>query len=137
MIEVAPLVGYKALSAMHSFQVLMIGLKMLPFYGEQAPEEFFARFGKLSDEEKEKFIRLAVTSVPLEKKEVEALLSLAKDKHGVCYSALNIGNLGLADIIENIVAVCKELARIEIPWISDEEKKKSLSTLELMSEPNT
>lgn len=137
MIEVAPLVGYKALSAFYSFQVLMIGLKMLPFYQDQAPEEFFDRFRDLEEHEKEKFVRLAVASVPLKKDEVEAIVCLAKDKNGVPYSAINLGNLELLELQEIMVAVCMALGRIKVPFVSDEEKKKRSEPGALISTANT
>lgn len=137
MIQVAPLVGYKALSAMYSFQTLLIGLKMLPLYTSEVPEVFFARFGELSDEEKVKFLRIAILSVPLQQKEVESIVALAQDKNGICFSAINMGNMGLEELHETMIAVGLELSRIKIPWLSDEEKKKNFNGSGLTSEPNT
>lgn len=137
MIEVAPLKGYPALSAMYSFQALMIGLSRLPFYSHLDPHEFFASFGDLTDEEKTKFLRLAILSVPLEKKEVEAIASFAKDKNGIAYTPINMSNLGLEELHEIMIAVGLKLSAIKIPWLSDDEKKKRSLTLGSMSESST
>lgn len=124
MIKVRELKGIKSLNAMNAFSALLLGLKMLPAYQATPYEEFYEAMQKLTPAEQEKLLREAAMFVRLEKDEVEALASFAEDRNGVAYTAENIGNLGPDEMIEVIVAVCMEFAKIRISLVSDSQKKK-------------
>ncbi len=122
--RVAEIKGFKSLKALNAFHALMLGLKMMPSYMSEGYESFFARIDAMPAADQEKMIREAVLFVELQKDEVEALASFCLDVNGVPYSVQNINNLSPADLIEIIVAVCKEISKIQINFVSDAEKKK-------------
>jgi hypothetical protein len=86
--------------------------------------EHFEAHNNKTDEEREALLREAVSLVSLQDDEIAALLSFCKDKNGVPYTAVNIGNLGFNEIHEAIVAVCMEIGRIKVDLVSEDEKKK-------------
>lgn len=121
--DVLPLVGFKSLRALNAFHALMLGLKMLPSYMSETYEAFFARIEDMSDDDKIKMIREAALFVELQKEEMEALLTFCTDKNGVPFQAANLKNLAPDEMIEVIVAVCFEISKIKIDFVSKEEKK--------------
>lgn len=121
--KVLELTGYKSLRAFNAFHALMLGLKMLPSYMMETYEDFFARIQAMSPEEQKKLIREAALFVKLEKEEVEALICFSTDKNGVPHSSENLKNLGPGDLVEVIVAVCFEISKIKIDFVSEQEKK--------------
>lgn len=128
MRKILPLTGYKSLRALNAFHALLLGLKMLPAYQAEGYESFYASFSERTDSDKEKLLREAAVFVQLQQDEVEALLSFATDKNGVPYSAVNLKNLNAGELHEIVVAVCMEIGRIKIDLVSEEEKKKSLTS---------
>lgn len=122
--KILELKGYKSLRAFNAFHALMLGLKMLPQHLSESYEEFYDRISEMSEADQKTIIREAALFVELQKDEVEALLSFVCDPNGVPYGAQNINNLSPQDIVEMIVAVCSEIAKIKIDLVSDSEKKK-------------
>jgi hypothetical protein len=122
-VNVLELRGYKSLKALNAFHTLMLGLKMLPSYIGESYEGFYSRIELMPPEDQEKMIREAVLFVELQKEEVDALATFCTDPNGVPYSAENIKNLGPSELIEMIVAVSKEIAKIKISFVSEVEKK--------------
>ncbi len=123
MMKVLELKGYKSLKALNVFHALMLGLKMLPTYRGESYEDFFARVQVMPDGDKEKLVREAALFVDVEKDEVESLLCFVADPNGVPYSAQNLKSLGPQEIYEIIVAVCMEISKIKINFVSESEKK--------------
>lgn len=123
-IKVLPLKGYKALKALNAFNVLLLGLKMLPAYITEDYVSFFEKFKEKTDAEKETFLREAVAFVTLAQDEIEALVSFATDKNGIPYSKENLKNILVDELYEIIVAVGMEIGRIKIDLVSEDEKKK-------------
>jgi hypothetical protein len=123
MIKVLPLKDFKSLRAFNAFHKLMLGLKMLPAYMEEPYEDFFSRVQKMNEADQIKLIREAALFVDLEKEELDALVCFSADKNGVPYTSENMKNLGPADFVEIIVAVCFEIAKIKVDFVSDSEKK--------------
>jgi hypothetical protein len=123
-VRVLELKGYKSLRALNAFHALMLGLKMLPAYMGESYEDFFARVQAMPHEDQVKMIREAALFVELQEEEMKALVCFCADKNGVPYSAENLKNLGPGDLIEVIVAVCSEIAKIKIDFVTDREKKK-------------
>jgi hypothetical protein len=121
--RVLELKGYKSLRAFNAFHALMLGLKMLPTYMGEQYETFFDRIQKMSDNDKKKMIKEAALFVELQKEEVEALVCFVADKNGVPFSSENLKNLTPADLVEIIVAVCFEISKIKIDFVSEDEKK--------------
>lgn len=121
--EVTELVGFKSYRALNVFHSLMLGLKMLPAYIGESYEAFFERVELMPPEDQEKMIREAALFVKLEQDEVEALICFVKDPNGVPYSAANLRSLGPDQIFEAIVAVCLEISKIKIDFVSTAEKK--------------
>ena len=121
--ELAPLVGFKALRAFNAFHTLLLGLKMLPAYFDQSYEKFFESFRTKSEAEREKFLREAVAFVPLDEAEILAFCSFGKDRNGIPYSRENVGNLGIEEMNELIVRVCMEIGRLKVDFVTESEKK--------------
>lgn len=124
MIKVLPLKGFKSLWCLNAFHHLMLGLKMLPDYFEEPYESFYARIEQMPPEDQETMIREAVLFVELPKETIDAVLSFCADKHGVPFGPENIKNLGPDEIMEAIVAVCIEVSKIKVTFVSEKEKKK-------------
>lgn len=122
--KVLELKGYKSLRAFNAYHALLLGLKMLPAYFQESYEDFLGRVKLMPPEDQEKIIREATWFVELKKDEVEALICFCTDKNGVPYHAANLGNLGPEEIVECVVAVCKEIAKIKIDLVTEDEKKK-------------
>lgn len=122
--RVLELKGYKSLRALNAFNTLMLGLKLMPAYMGESYEDFLARIHSMSHEDQKKVIREAASFVELEKEEVEALLCFCTDDNGVPYSAENLKSLTPGQILDVIVAVCFEISKMKVDFVSDSEKKK-------------
>jgi hypothetical protein len=123
MIRVLELKGYKSLKALNAFHTLMLGLKMLPMYMGESYEDFYERVELMPPDQQEKLIREAALFVELQKDEVESLVGFCTDPNGVPYTSENLKSLGPKDLVEIIVAVSKEIAKIKINFVTDQEKK--------------
>lgn len=123
MIQVLELKGYKSLRALNAFHALMLGLKMLPSYMGESYEEFFLRIQSMPPEDQKKMIREAALFVELQKEEVEALICFCADKNGVPYVSENLKGLAPDQILEIVIAVCFEISKIKIDFVTDTEKK--------------
>jgi hypothetical protein len=121
--KVLELKGFKSLKALNAFHALMLGVKMLPAYQGEQYEEFYARIKGLEEKDQEKVIREAVLFVELQKDEVEALISFCADVNGVPYTAMSLKTMKPDHLVEIIVAVCMEISRIKIDFVSEAEKK--------------
>lgn len=121
--KVLELKGYKSLKALNVFHTLMLGLKMLPAYIGEDYETFYAKVQGMEPKDQEKLIREAALFVELAEDEVEALVCFCTDKNGVPYSKANLPNLGPSDIFEMVVAVCLEISKIRIDFVTESEKK--------------
>lgn len=122
--KVLELKGTKSMRAFNGFQTLLLGLKMLPAYQGESYEDFYARIDSMDSVGQETVIREAAFFVELHKDELEALLSFCADANGVPYSSENIQNLSPGQIIDGVVAVCMEFARMKISLVSEARKKK-------------
>lgn len=123
MRKVSELKGYKSLRALNAFSALMLGLKMLPAYMEEDYQPFLDRIQAMPPADQKKMIREAAMFVQLEKDEVDSLIAFCSDKNGVAYDDTNMHNLGPDELVEVIVAVCSEVAKIKINFVSEDEKK--------------
>lgn len=121
--KVLELRGYRSLRALNAFHALMLGLKMLPAYMGEHYEDFYARIEKMPPADQEKMIREAVLFVELQKDEVESLASFCTDPNGVPYTPENMRSLDAGVLVEIIVSVCSEIAKIKINFVSEAEKK--------------
>jgi hypothetical protein len=122
-VKVAELKGYKAWKAFGVFHKLMLGLKMLPAYMGESYEEFYARVAIMPAVDQEKLIREAAVFVDLELEEIESVVVFCHDPNGVPYSSENLNSLKPDQLHEIIVAVCKEIAKIKIDFLTESEKK--------------
>lgn len=118
-----PLVGFKSLKALNVFSTLMMGLKMLPAYRAESYEAFLERVHAMPPEDQEKMIRQAAVFVDLEQEEVEALACFAEDANGIAFGPANLKTMGPVEIVDLIVLVCMEIAKIKVDFISEDEKK--------------
>lgn len=123
MIQVHELKGYKSLKAYYAFQALLVGLKMLPMHMLETYEDFYARMEAMPPEDQEKLIRMAASLVPLQKDEVESLISFASDANGARYSEAHLKDLDPKTLIDIIVAVSMKIAAMKVDFVSDDEKK--------------
>lgn len=125
MIKVKELKGLESYWAFQAYHTLMLGLKMLPSYMTESYEDFYSRVQEMPPEDQRKLIHEAAIFVQLQKEEVEAIVSFCTDKNGVPYSKINMKNMKPDQYIEMIVAVCVEISKIEVNFVTDAEKKKS------------
>lgn len=108
---------------LYAYCALLLGLKMLPGYQKSEYEDFYSAVEKMPEAEQKKVLRQAVIHVPLDKDERAALLSFCEDKNKVAVSETNIKNFSPGDIVDMLVAVAFEYAKLKINLISDREKK--------------
>ena len=111
--------------ALNAFNALLLGLKMIPAYMAESYEDFLNRISAMPEADQLKMIREAALFVELQKEEVEALVGFCCDKNDVPYEAANLKNLSPKELIEVIVAVCGEIAKMKIDFVTPNEKKKS------------
>lgn len=123
MIKVLELKGYKSLRALNAYNTLVLGLKMLPAYMAESYEDFLHRIQKMPEADQIKMLKEAAMFVELGEEEVRALVCFCADPNGVPYTAENLKNLSPKQIHEIIVAVCLEISKIKIDFVSDTEKK--------------
>lgn len=123
--QVLPLKGYKSLRALNAFNALVLGLKMIPEYMATPYEDFLNRLSAMSEADQKQMLKKAALFVELQKEEVEAIVCFCTDKNGVPYEAANLKNLSPEELIEVIVEVCGEIAKMKIDFVTPNEKKKS------------
>ncbi len=121
--KVLDLKGYKSLRAYNVFNTLMLGLKMLPAYISEGYKEFYDRIESMSEESQLVMIQEAVKFVELQEDEIKAVVCFCCDKNGVPYTAENVKNLSHIEIMNCVVAVCVEIAKIKVDYVSESEKK--------------
>lgn len=121
--QVAELRGPKSYRAFCAFHKMMMGLKMIPDYITESYEDFFARVDAMPDDDKLKVVQKAAIFVELDDSELESIIGLAKDANGVPYGAANLKNLTPDEFIKIIVAVCWEISKIKIDFLTQAEKK--------------
>lgn len=127
--KVLELKGYSSLRALNSFHTLMLGLKMLPSYVHESYEDFFERVQDMPEADKEALIREATLFVNLEEDEVKSLAKFCCDPNGVPYTEENLNSLKAETIYDIIVAVALEVSKIRVDFVTDSEKKKSLTSV--------
>lgn len=128
MINVLEIKGYESYQAVLSYNKLLLGLKMLPLYYYEEYDSFYARVREKSAEDQKKLLKEAALFVNLTKEEVQALLCFCADANGVPYQPANMKSLTADQIIEMIVAVSFEISKIKIDFVTEEEKKKSVTS---------
>ncbi len=122
--KVLELVGPKSFGALRVFSSLVMGIKMLPIYFGESYTEFLARVHEMSPKDQEKVIREALQFVSLTTEEIEGICCFAADPNGVAYNSANLRSMKLPDIFNIVVAVCLEVAKIDVSFVSEDEKKK-------------
>ena len=123
MIKVLELKGFKSYRAYNAFSTLVLGLTMLPRHQHENYEDFLATIEKMAPEDQEKVFRHAARFVPLDPEEVEAMAVLACDSNGVPFSKESLKKTSHDRIIDIIVAVAMEFAKVKIDFVTDAEKK--------------
>lgn len=126
--KVRELKGHKSLRALNAFHSYMLGLKFLPAYAPESYETFFDRVGDLPIEEQVNLIREAVMFVEIDQAELVAVLSFVEDPNGACYTPASVANLSPGELVESIVAVMTEIAKMKIDLIDESEKKNLKSS---------
>jgi hypothetical protein len=121
--QVSELKGVKAFRAFNAFHKLMLGLKMLPAYLSESYEDFFDRVSEMDGDDQEKLIREACIFVELDQDETESLLSFVKDPLGVPMGPASIKGMSPDQILNALVLVCKEFAKIKVDFVSESQKK--------------
>ena len=122
-LEIKPIKGVDGWRAFNAYQKLLLGVKMLPAYAHETYEDFYDRIDELNDEDKLKILKEAVALVELEEHEIEALAFFCRDANGQSYRRENLPNLGINEIFKIVVAVCFEISKINVDFLSDDEKK--------------
>lgn len=124
-VKVLELKGYKSLRALNAYNALLLGLKMVPAYMAETYEDFLNRISGMERSDQAKMFREAALFVQLEKDEVEAMVGFCADPNGAPYEAASLKNLGPDKLVDIIVAVCMEIAKMKIDFVTPNEKKKS------------
>jgi len=121
--KVLPIAGFKSLRAFNAFNTLLLGLKMTPMYQAESYEDFYARVAALPIEDQANFIREAASFVELTADEVEAMVGFTADKNGIPHGPAQLKSMGPDKILDLIVLVCTEIAKMKITLLNSTEKK--------------
>ena len=124
MITVKPLKGLKSVWALNAFHTLVWGLAAQQAVLGQDIETTTAKFEALPLDKKEQQIRHALQIVNLTAEDMLNLLEFAKDQNGIPYSQKKLEDLPPQELMDAMLAVCMELAKIK-PQICPEELKKN------------
>jgi len=108
--------GINGARAYHAALTLIRSLWHIPFATEHADfYEMSNWFDMLPDDEKRKYLRLAVNDgAMLEEREIEALLLFAKDVNGVPIGKETIKNLNPFEIHDAILDVACEIFKVRL-----------------------
>jgi len=115
--------GYKSMRALNAFNTLLLGVRMLPMYAAEPYETFYERVKEMPVNDQQTLVREAAMFVELNEEEVQALVSFAADANGAAFGPAQLKSMKPAQILEIIVAVCMEIAKMKIDLVSDREKK--------------
>lgn len=127
-VKVLEIKGVKSVRALNAFNALVLGVKMLPAYMGLTYETFLAKVHDMPLSDQKKILKEAALFVSLEREEIEALICFAADKNGVPFTSENMKNLTPDKMIEIIVEVCAAIAQFKIDFVSDREKKNSVTS---------
>lgn len=122
--QVSELRGVESFKALTVFHNIMLGLKMLPNYAHLPYEEFYTAIAAGSEESKDKIIREAILHVGLDAVDIESLAVFCTDPNGAVYRKANLKPLPPNEIFEIVVAVCREISKIKVDFVTESEKKK-------------
>ncbi len=123
-VRVKELRGLKSVWALNALATLIYGLGTEQACLGQDYETTAAKFEALPDEEKEKQLRHALEIVNLTSADMMNLLEFAIDANGVPYAQKKLEKMGPHEIVEAMLAVCLELAKLR-PQVCPEDLKKN------------
>lgn len=123
MIKTLPLQGLKSVYALNAFMTLLFGLATEQRLAGQDFEETYANFEALPIEDKAKQLRHALQIVNLQKEDMLSLLAFAQDKNGIAFTEASVKQMPPGDILDAMLAVCLELAKIKPRTLSEDVKK--------------
>lgn len=115
--------GINSYFALQAYGKLMLGLKMLPMYMGEDYADFFKKVEAMPPADQEKVIREAVFLVDLHSEEVVNLARFCADANGVPFDDANMKKLPPDQIMEILVTVCLECAKIKPKLLTEAEKK--------------
>lgn len=108
--------GLKGAKAYHSALSLVRSLWYIPKdVDHQTFEEMTGWFDQLNDDEKRKYLKLAVEDgAELTDQEIQSLLIFAKDQNGIPFGKENIENLTPFEIYETIIDVACNIFKLKV-----------------------
>lgn len=123
-VKVKELRGLESVWALNAYHTLVRGLAIEQACMGQEMDVTFAKFEALDAAGKERELRRAFSLVNLPEEDMQNLLLFALDANGIPYGKRTLKNIGPADLIEAMVAVCLEIAKIT-PRVCPEDVKKN------------
>lgn len=123
-VTVKELLGYRSVLAYNAFYSLLLGLAVEQAHLGQSIETTFAKFEALPPKGKEEQLKHALKLVALSKDDTLNLLAFAVDANGIPYDQKKMDHMGPQDILQALLAVCMEFAKIK-PFFFDETVKKN------------
>ena len=123
-VKVKELRGLESVWALNAYHTLVRGLAIEQACLGQEMDTTLAKFEALDLAGKERELRRALTLVNLGEDDMRNLLLFALDVNGIPYGQRDCKKLGPAELIEAMVAVCLEIAKIT-PRVCPEDVKKN------------
>ena len=122
--QVLELRGLESIWAFNAYQTLLRGLALEQACLGQDMDTTLANFEGLDLAGKERELRRALSMVNLEKEDMLNLLAFVADVNGIPYAKKNVKNIGPAELIDAMLAVCLKISEIN-PRLATEDVKKN------------
>lgn len=106
--------GLRAVKALNSYSLLLLGLSFTPLNEEKSSKEFLEKFQELPEDEKRKYLRYACTVVRLDEDDIESLTYFASDENGIAYEKPALAALSPSEIAEIMVEVALKISGIKL-----------------------
>lgn len=123
-VKVKELRGLESVWALNAYHTLVRGLAIEQACLGQETDTTLAKFEALDLAGKERELRRALTLVNLGEDDMQNLLLFALDANAIPYGRRNLKTLSPLELIDAMVAVCLEIAKIT-PRVAPEDVKKN------------
>lgn len=126
-IKVKELRGLESVWALNAYHTLVRGLALEQACLGQEVDTTLAKFEALDDAGKERELRRAFALVNLGADDMQNLLLFALDANGIPYAKRKLSALGPVELVEAMLAVCMEIAKITPKVCPNDVKKNCLA----------
>ena len=123
MAKLLPLTGISGVRAFNVFHSVILGLKMVPIELEKGYHAFLDEMNSKTEDEKREYFRTGLNFVPLEESDIEAVIRFCEDANGIPLTKNSVRGMSSVDIINLMVEVFLEIAKLNVNLVTKDEKK--------------